>query len=1150
MKALVRKAMLDNEDFVKKIQETQKYARDNKKKLDQKYVLELEFNKILADQKVKELKSLLRNKDLDRARRLILEIDLNRAKKQATEANAILNNYLNTGDEKLSRFRSAFSSIWKSILSVGQSIGLGFAALVKTGIDKAISFIGRIRNMAINFESDFAGVKKTIESTAGGFQWLKKELKDLTTEIPLSFEEISKIAELWWQLGIAKKDIKEFTKVVANLRTSTNLSTEAAATSLARIANVFQLSSKEYEKLGNVIVQLGNNFATTESEIVDFSTYLMASARTAGFTADEVFAIGATLSSVGIKAEAGGSAFSKAISVINTAVATGDKTVKDFARVAGMSAEEFAKQWREKPAEAFTKFVEWLGNEWALAIPIIQDLLGKNIRLQNGMLATANAGNLLRQSLEMAHEEYTNGNALQTEADKRYETARSEIQMLDNELDNMSETLGKKTIPAMVWWKKVLVEVHGWINNLFGATDVFSEYLGELTDMITENQDEMKKLSEQYKNGEISKDDYINWLKKLQHEQNNLRSSYDKEIEALKNEEDAMKKSQEWLKRATEEKKKYLEKIEELKIKLDEEREKYGENLQGLWTLSWQYKATQWLLDRSIDLEKKYTDEIVSNTVKQQERIRWLRDVEKMNKKATDAQERHNIQLQNFNAIKIDDSTTRSEFDKSKNAALNAAKAYETALNAKIAYLTGGKGIQFSIAKTKWISWLYVQKIDPKFEEALAVWKAKTEVSKQIKDLELSEFKWTNDWYRPTWGGSGSKKDPIKRKKEELKKLRDLSIEEVQQSQKSEKEKYSSILEINENYKKKLAELEGKSADEIVKKAEESAKKEEKIIKDKYQGINRALDKSKDHLKGYGKEVEALEKKWKNTLKWVKDELRNFNNDLKELDKDYYKDMGERYAKVKEELNKDNLDEEERNKLQEELNFLMEKTTEEQRKQAEEAAKLSEAQKREIEYNKQKLALQEKISIAKAFSSQKDFSEKKIDISENEDGSLKASYTDEKWEIQQVTEYKNIQYLADLANKQAVMAKEMDDLKNKIETEFKVHEDLNKKKTELEKNQTEILKEEIEKRKQEVSDYVDHYEKEWNRQVEIAKRIAQEMKAAAAEYLAAKASMGQWWGTTVNNNGGNTTNNTYNINNPSDASMAVFKSMNDRATPL
>lgn len=1122
MKALVRKAMLDNEDFMKKMEQAQKYARDNKKKLDQKYVLELEFNKIKSEDKVKEIQKLLKNKDLDTARRVMLEIDLTRAKKQAQEAGRILNNYLNTWDEKLSRFRSAFSSVGKSILSVGQSIGLGFAALVKTGIDKAISFIGRISNMAINFESDFAGVKKTIESTAGGFQGLKKELKDLTTQIPLSFEEIAKIAELGGQLGIAKKDIKEFTKVVANLRTSTNLSTEAAATSLARIANVFQLSSKEYEKLGNVIVQLGNNFATTESEIVDFSTYLMASARTAGFTADEVFAIGATLSSVGIRAEAGGSAFSKAISVINTAVATGDKTVKDFARVARMSAEEFAKQWREKPAEAFTKFVEGLGNEWALAIPIIQDLLGKNIRLQNGMLATANAGNLLRQSLEMAHKEYENGNALQTEADKRYETSRSKIQMLDDELDNLSETLGKKTAPAMVRWKELLVEVHGWINNLFGATDVFSEYLGKLTDKITENEKAMKELTQAYREGKITKDEYLESAKNLWEEKAKLKRLYDDEEKALSESDKAMKKIDDRLEDLQKQQEKYNLELAEAKIKQEElAKKRYA------WEEIWnKYSFFVEDLTRKIAENAEEEKKLIEQKA-QLESANAKREVSNYSLKDTFDLVRD--AMKKLNDFKLNESWTRAEFEKTKQAALDSIDAFEKRLSMIGAH---GGNIVSRFVNNKMAQ--YVSRAKGRL--------AGIQQKSSIEKPSIPKIPWG--------GGSGSKKDPIKRKKEELKKLRDLSIEEVQQSQKSEKEKYSNILEINENYKKKLAELEGKSADEIIKKAEESAKKEEKIIKDKYQGINKALDKSKDHLKGYGKEVEALEKKWKNTLKWVKDELRNFNNDLKELDKDYYKDMGERYAKVKEELNKDNLDEEERNKLQEELNFLMEKTTEEQRKQAEEAAKLSEAQKREIEYNKQKLALQEKISIAKAFSSQKDFSEKKIEISENEDGSLKASYTDEKWEIQQVTEYKNIQYLADLANKQAVMAKEMDDLKNKIEAEFKVHEDLNKKKAELEKNQTEILKEEIEKRKQEVSEYVDHYEKEGNRQVEIAKRIAQEMRAAAAEYLAAKASMGQWWATTVNNNGGNTTNNTYNINNPSDASIAVFKSMTDRMNPL
>ncbi|MDO4714301.1 MAG: hypothetical protein Q4B28_06785 [bacterium] len=93
------------------------------------------------------------------------------------------------------------------------------------------------------------------------------------------------------------------------------------------------------------------------------------------------------------------------------------------------------------------------------------------------MLATANAGSLLRDALSMAHKEYENGSALQTEADKRYETSQSKIAMLDNELNNMSETLGKNLVPKMIWWKKVLVDVHQWVNNLFGVSDAFSDHL-------------------------------------------------------------------------------------------------------------------------------------------------------------------------------------------------------------------------------------------------------------------------------------------------------------------------------------------------------------------------------------------------------------------------------------------------------------------------------------------------------------------------------------------------------------------------------------------------------------------------------------------------------------------------------------------------
>lgn len=210
--------------------------------------------------------------------------------------------------------------------------------------------------------------------------------------------------------------------------------------------------------------------------------------------------------------------------------------------------------------------------------------------------------------------------------------------------------------------------------------------------------------------------------------------------------------------------------------------------------------------------------------------------------------------------------------------------------------------------------------------------------------------------------------------------MRDLAIQDIQQSEKSEQEKYKNILEINENYKQKLLDLEHKNGDAIIKKAEEYAKNEEKVVKDKYQDINKAIDKSKAFLKNYGKAVEDLKQKRQDTLKGVKDELRDFNHQMQELDQDYYSDMANRYVQVQAALNKDDLDRKERNKLQEELNFLLEKTTEEQRKQAEVQSQLSEAQKRDLDYQKQKAALQEQINIAKAFSSQESFAERKIEI--------------------------------------------------------------------------------------------------------------------------------------------------------------------------
>lgn len=1105
------------DEFTPKIRYIEKEAKDTKKKLDKDSVVYFKANVVALELELEEIRKKVR-KTKDWNEKIQLKIDQKELERQLKEAKRKLDNYLNTWNSWVSRLQAKFNELWWKMFD---GIKFGAVSLALKGIqmlwNAITSGIQKAKDLAISFESAFAGVKKTIESTAWGFQGLKKELKDLTTQIPLSFEEISKIAELGGQLGIAKKDIKEFTKIVANLWTSTNLSTEAAATSLARIANVFQLPSSEYEKLGNVIVQLGNNFATTESEIVDFSSYLMASAKTAGFTADEVFAIGSTLSSVAINAEAGGSAFSKAISVMNTAVATGDKTIKDFARVAWLSAEEFAKQWREKPSEAFTKFVEWLGREGAFAIPIIQELLWNNIRLQNGMLATANAGSKLREALEMAHEEYENGNALQTEADKRYETAQSKIAMLDNELNNMSETLGKNLVPAMVWWKELLVDVHGWINNLFGATDVFSEYLWRLTDKITENEKAMKELTQAYREGKITKDEYLESAKNLWEEKAKLKRLYDDEEKALSESDKAMKKIDDRLEDLQKQQEKYNLELAEAKIKQEElAKKRYA------WEEIWnKYSFFVEDLTRKIAENAEEEKKLIEQKA-QLESANAKREVSNYSLKDTFDLVRD--AMKKLNDFKLNESWTRAEFEKTKQAALDSIDAFEKRLS-MIGVHGGNIVSRFINAKM-----------------AQYVGKAKQRLAWLQQKAPKEDSSWLNLDLTKSWW-SWSSKSRTEALKKELDKQRDIEIKAVQESLLDEEEKMKKMTEIQEKYDRKKKELEGKTNDELLKEAEEYMEKLKKGREENYKDHQKKADDALKDVKKYTENLDKVKKKFEEIKDKAGDALRDIKHNMQELDDKHIKDLGARYYEVKkkirdnergesglkwigenysiktletwrdagqEKINNIDIDKViEHLKLKEELLFLEQKTTKEQQEQAKLEVEKSDSQKMVEKYEKEKKALQEKQAIIQAFSAMDSVeSDKKIKIEDE-----KVKYRDaEKEKFVEITDFKNAEYARDFLNQQT-----------KLETEYKAEQKhLNDSKKLVEKHSLEVIdirkkltgqqKEELAKREADVRAHVER------------------VKAMMAEINQAKAASNA----TVNNNQVTNSNNrttNYNITN-------------------
>lgn len=325
--------------------------------------------------------------------------------------------------------RSGAQVTTAAIASIGAAIASVAAASFKVGSE---------------FESAFAGVQKTVNATEEEFAALRQGILDLARDMPLAATEIAGIAEAAGQLGIQTQNIMSFTKTMADLGVATNMSSEEAATALARLANITQMPQENFDRLGATIVDLGNNLATTEREIVDMSLRLAGAGNQVGLTEDQILSFSGALSSVGIAAEAGGTAFSKLMSDMQLAVKTGSESLQDFADVAGMSAQEFQRAFEEDAASAIISFIDGLANaqdSGVSAIQILNEMGITEIRMRDALLRAAGASDVFSNALKIGSRAWKENTALTNEANRRYETMESQLQILKNELTEMGITI-------------------------------------------------------------------------------------------------------------------------------------------------------------------------------------------------------------------------------------------------------------------------------------------------------------------------------------------------------------------------------------------------------------------------------------------------------------------------------------------------------------------------------------------------------------------------------------------------------------------------------------------------------------------------------------------------------------------------------------
>lgn len=428
-------------------------------------------------------------------------------KKLSSNASDIPSN-LNTVSGAMKSFGDKTASIGQSIEKVGGSMTKGITLPIAGAV-------GAVTTAAVKWESAFTGVKKTNDEMVDSngkviysYDDLEKGLRDLAKELPTSHEEIAKVAEAAGQLGIKTDKVVGFTKTMIDMGESTNMSADTAATSLARFANITQMSQDKFSNLGSAIVDLGNNLATTESEITEMGLRLAGAGKQIGMSEGDIVGFAAALSSVGIEAEAGGSAFSRLMVQMQLATETGVKafeplkqavaeqgvswetfmhavtwggkeltavskqmgiptselkkmykeaskatgSLNDFADVTGRTGEEFAELFKSNPSQAMIEFIQGLKDSekhGISAIKVLDDMGITEVRLRDSLLRAANASDVFEGAVKRGNEAFNENTALTEEAGKRYGTTESQLKILRGQLNDVAITFGGPLVASL-----------------------------------------------------------------------------------------------------------------------------------------------------------------------------------------------------------------------------------------------------------------------------------------------------------------------------------------------------------------------------------------------------------------------------------------------------------------------------------------------------------------------------------------------------------------------------------------------------------------------------------------------------------------------------------------------------------------------------
>ena len=373
------------------------------------------------------------------------EADIERYRAQMQQLaidQAVANSALGKAGETLTDLGEKLDPIGQKMQSIGTGLTLGVTVPMVAAGTASIK-------AAVNIDTALTGVRKTVDGTEEDYQRLKEAAIEFSKTNAVSAEQVLNAQALGAQLGFTLDELEEFSRVATGLEISTDMGLEDAATEMAQFANITGMAHDQISNYASAIVEVGNNMATTESKVSSMAQNIAAAGTQVNMTQAEIIGWSGVMSSLGIEAEKGGTAFSTFVSDISKAVSTGGDDLEAYAARAGMTADEFSEAWQQSSTDTLQALLRGIAGADDMTVAL-EELGVTGTRESDVLKRLAGNTDLVAQGLDLANDGWEKNTALTNEVANKNGSLAAKFEMLKNRVIAVAEQVGKPLADAML----------------------------------------------------------------------------------------------------------------------------------------------------------------------------------------------------------------------------------------------------------------------------------------------------------------------------------------------------------------------------------------------------------------------------------------------------------------------------------------------------------------------------------------------------------------------------------------------------------------------------------------------------------------------------------------------------------------------------